>query len=262
LGLETIVASDSFTITATSGLDTAVQAQAIGNTYAEVHPDVSISPLEQSTVGSPGEVVTFTFTITNSGDYTDTFSLGMDGNYWGTNYPEQTSQIAAGSSDNVQVEVYIPELPALESIIDSDSFTLTATSAWDMDINASASALTEIDVRLNVSLSGFQAGISYIGAPVIYTISITNTGEYSDSYTLTTDGSWPISLSKDFTGLLSPGKSDVVELTVWVPQDMADNATEVTTLNAISDLDANVFAMTQITTTVIWKRIYLPEIQR
>jgi uncharacterized membrane protein len=122
--------------------------------------------------------------------------------------------------------------------------------------------LTEIDVRLNVSLSGFQAGISYIGAPVIYTISITNTGEYSDSYTLTTDGSWPISLSKDFTGLLSPGKSDVVELTVWVPQDMADNATEVTTLNAISDLDANVFAMTQITTTVIWKRIYLPEIQR
>jgi uncharacterized membrane protein len=262
LGLETIIASDTFTLTATSMFDDAVQKQVLGNTFANIDPEVSISPLEQSVVGAPGELVTFTFTVTNSGDYTDTFNIGVSGNLWNTSAPDQTGLLPPGNSENVQVEVFIPGIPSLESIIASDAFTLTAISGWDTDVEAMANGLTEVDVTLDVSLSGFQDGITYLGAPVTYTFSISNTGDYPDSYMLTAVGIWPVSLSKNYTGSLAPGGSDFVDLTVWAPADAADQSVEVTTLTAISDLDANVSAQTGATTTVVWDRLYLPVLQR
>ena len=97
-----------------------------------------MTPASQTQSGDPGEVVTHTYTITNTGDYTDTFGLSVSGAGWTTNAPVDTGPLAAGESVTIDVAVSIPTaLPPME-----DSFTLTTISGLDSDVTAQSTGTT------------------------------------------------------------------------------------------------------------------------
>ena len=122
--VDVVIASDSFTLTAESQTDGGTSAEATGESYANVSPAVALSPASQTQGGEPGEVVQHSFTLTNTGDYTDTFSLAFSGNTWPTSGPASSGELGPGKTFIFDVEVALPtELPPME-----DSFTLTAVS--------------------------------------------------------------------------------------------------------------------------------------
>ena len=82
-------------------------------------------PGDMSAMGDPGETMTYTVTITNTGDYTDTFSVSLDGHEWTTWTSDgDTGPLGAGESMTMAVYVTIGEGF-------SDSVVVSFTSALD-----------------------------------------------------------------------------------------------------------------------------------
>jgi hypothetical protein len=123
--------SDSFTLTATSVNSPTVSASAMGTTNAVVNPNVTTSTGTNSQTGSPGEVLTYTVTVMNTGDYTDTFTIDLSGNSWPTSASTSSvGPLAAGQSADVEIYVTVGA---------SGSDTVTVTAISDLDNNISDS---------------------------------------------------------------------------------------------------------------------------
>jgi hypothetical protein len=88
---------------------------------------VSLSP-DQAKQGSPGLDVSYTLSITNSGQVTDSFDLAAAGQSWTTNLSASLVNLGPSASADVTVTVSIP-IGAADQ--DTDMVTITATSQGD-----------------------------------------------------------------------------------------------------------------------------------
>jgi len=124
--------SDSFTLSAVSVTSPTVTAMATGTTNTVVNPDVSATTDITSSSGLPGAILTYTITVENRGDYTDTFAVTFSGNTWPTTLSSASiGPIAAGASG--EVEVYV----VVGSVETEDSVTVTITSGLDNNVTDS-----------------------------------------------------------------------------------------------------------------------------
>jgi uncharacterized membrane protein len=131
--------TDGTTLTATSGLDPAVNASADVTTTANVNPGVEVVPPEDQT-GFPLDVMSYDFQVTNTGDYTDSFALDVSW-VWTATLPggDNTGLLAPEASTTVTVLVQVPEDVGNG---DTDVTTLTITSDLDPDVTASGDVIT------------------------------------------------------------------------------------------------------------------------
>ncbi len=248
-----IIATDSFVLTATSGLDGNVSETTTGTTNALVNPAVKINAVPGDQSGLPGETVTYTLTITNSGDYTDTFDLSLSGASWPAGISASTvGPLPAGGRASVMVNVTIPNvLTAFE-----DSFTVAAVSRLDNLVTASVSRVTRADVVLGVEMSPAAAqGSAYSGEIVPYTLTITNTGTLTDTFAFSLQGNaWQTDIPAAIT--LGAGKAGNILAEVYIPAEAALGAQDVVTVEAVSGYDAQVKA-SSILTTAVPPEVYL-----
>jgi hypothetical protein len=108
-----------------------------------------------------------------------------------------------------------------------------------------------------VSLSAGQTGSGRIGETVSYIFTVTNTGDFADTYDLDVESDWPADLSESETGLLEPGGSQAVQLAVSIPTGASDGGPSEAILTATSTTDSSVTAETLATTFAHWWRSYL-----
>lgn len=140
--LNVLIGQDTFTLTAmgvVGGIDTAT-----GTTLANVNPDVElVEPENQSSL--PLEVLSYKFTVTNTGDYTDSFALAVSG-VWTATLPggDNTGLMDAGASIPVTVLVTVP---GGVTNGDFDVTTLKVTSLLDPAIWKTADVTTTALVR-------------------------------------------------------------------------------------------------------------------
>jgi hypothetical protein len=100
-------------------------------------------------------------------------------------------------------------------------------------------------------------------AVVTYTVTVTNTGDITDSFTISNTGnSWATSLSA-ISLTLGAGESEQVMVMVTVPADAANNDTDTVTITAVSETDGSASDSVDLTTTAVVEEtsgytIYLP----
>ncbi len=125
--------SDSFTITATSVNSPTVSSSAMGTTNAVVNPAVNASTDNDNQTGNSGEVLTYTVSVTNTGDYTDTFTVDLSGNLWPTS--ASTASVGPlGAGQSTSIEVYV-------TVGASGSDSVTVAFISDLDNNVSDSVV-------------------------------------------------------------------------------------------------------------------------
>jgi predicted outer membrane repeat protein len=125
------------TITATSVISPALQRVAIIETIVRPNIDLSFAPDHTATL-QPGDAITFTHQLTNTGDYTETFhlTLGSDPLGWGQLLPANNFalQLAPEQVINVRVRIEVPPFAAAGLF---NPVEVIATSDFDPTIQAS-----------------------------------------------------------------------------------------------------------------------------
>jgi subtilisin family serine protease len=130
--------TDHFTVTAQSWGDPAQNFTVTGTTNSVINPGVSISP-NQTDHGFPGQQIRYEFQISNTGNYTDSFALTINGDWLTSTSANQTGNLSTGEAFGVVITVTIP---SNASLMEQSVVTLDVTSSNDEAVSASAKATT------------------------------------------------------------------------------------------------------------------------
>lgn len=101
---------------------------------------LTLTPETAAQEGLPGETVTYTLQLTNTGFVTDTYDLTISA-VWTTIAPTPIGPLAPGESTTFQVLVTIPGDAVF---FDADTALITATSQGDSDKSDTASLITSV----------------------------------------------------------------------------------------------------------------------
>ena len=201
---DTSYVSDEAIIRARSQTDPLTAALATLNSD-NAAPAVSFGP-DQDGAAQSRQAVTYTIQISNTGNITDMYDLGLSGNGWpAVLVPPagQTTELAPGASQQLTVTVAIPAAAPAHS---TDSVTLTATSSNYPSTSATTTLTT---TALPFSDVAIDEIIQIDGGPpgwvTGYFITVRNSGNISDSFNLEAIGyDWATTLWNDsFTSQIS-----------------------------------------------------------
>ncbi len=222
-------------------------------------PGVAFAP-DRAAQAQPGEIVTFTHTLTNTGEVTDTFALTLSGG-WATLLTATPLTLPVGATAAVQVQVAVPT-DVLSGTVGTT--VITATSQRDPAVSA---AVADVVTVYTVPVIPPQAGVAFApdraaqaqpGAIVTFTHTLTNTGEVTDTFALTLSGGWATLLTT--TPLTLPaGATAPVQVQVAVPTDALSGTVGTTVITATSQRDPAVFAAVVDVVTVYTVPVIPPQ---
>lgn len=239
--------ADVTTITATSSLSGNIQATAVDTTTVNLVAGVSLAPDNaQSTAADT--VVTYTHTITNEGNGSDTFDLlAVSSQGWLVATVPPTITLAQAQTDTITVTVTVPPLSG--GLVDTT--TVTARSQGDPAVQATAVNTTTVVQSPGVDLEPNQSGLAFAGTTITYTHILTNTGDGQDDFRIEASSSqgWPVTPPFTITGV-GAGQTRTVSIWIMVPAGTLSDTVDTTLVTATSVLSAAVFDVVTDTTTI------------
>lgn len=241
---------DTTTVTATSSSPLGGSIATATDTTAIPHlAGISFSPgTAKQTI--PGETITFTHQITNTGNGPDTFNFAFASvNGWPINGPAAVT-LPAGATQSINVGVSVP--PGYYD--GTDVLYIQAASAANGAVTAFVQDTTIVRKPdwmpiAGVIVSPGTAKSAIPSSTVMYTHYVTNTGTAIDLFTLTyaSSNGWAVGGPENVG--LEPGKGQLIQIVVTIPADGAGK-TDVMSVKATSTVNP-VFSMVGQDTTVV-----------
>jgi hypothetical protein len=256
-----------------------------GSSHALAAAGVALSP-GYSQHADPGKVITYTHILTNTGVTTDTFAIdALSAQNWPVALihdsrpgatPSLSMTLSTGLTTTLWVSLTVPRVAISGTL---ETTMLAATSQADPATYAVVTDTTTVSHVPGVALAPNHVGSALPGTVIIYTHTLTNTGNGPDAFTLNVSSSpsWTVQLlgATGPYGTLSlplgPGLTRTVQVSISVPArvlsgtlNIITGTKNVTIITATSQTDPAVFATATDTTTArsdIYT-IFMPLIQR
>jgi PKD repeat protein len=209
-------------------------------------------PTNQSAEGAPGESVTYTLMVNYIGsEPSATFDIGMviTGAQWTVEAPTSIGPIPSGGNAPLTIVVHVPTqaVPGEQSVT-----AVTLTSQGNPGMYATTQLTTSIPVPVASGVELFTAeseGRGWPGDSVIFTLTLTNTGSLTQTFTLSAETVWDVYLQVTEV-VLAPGASETILVHVNIPAAAnagdVDSATIVATSTIGSSVSANVVLTTRV----------------
>jgi subtilisin family serine protease len=128
--------------------------------------------------------------------------------------------------------------------------------AWPAGVEGFFLPLAASGVELSPAAAA-QSGAP--GETVEYTLTVTNTGDLTDTFSITATAVWDVQLP--VTGFtLGPGESAPLTVNVDIPADAANGDSDVATVTVMSETDPSSMAESELTTTAVIseRKVFLP----
>jgi uncharacterized membrane protein len=249
-------------LTATARSDGSVSDSASDTTTAVNTANLTLGPNRTATA-LVGDSQTYTHTLTNQADVTDTVHLAASSDRgWAVSVSPPSITLAAGTSATVYVTVTAPGSGANGT---TDLTRVTSTSGNDPGVTDQADDVTTLLNPASILLATDQAQAVAQGETAVYTHTLTNEGARVDTLSLSasSDQGWTTQLSPAAV-TLDPGASSQIVLQVQVPADAVPETVDVTTLTATSAYGAAARVSNVDTTTAIQAgyQLFLPLVHR
>ena len=255
-----ILLVDTTHITATSQFSPTVHDAVTDTTFVNRNVEVEFAP-DNSGRGRPGETLLYTHTLTNTGNYTDTFQLTSSG--WGTLLGPAEVTLGANASRTVEVEVIIPSL-ALSNTVNTTLITATSQfqptiydpPAWSGPVSDTVTDTTLVERVVGVDLRNrVPEGEGWcIIAPdvAVYTFRIINLGNYTDTFDITASSQhgWPVSINPNPV-TIGPWQRSNILVSVSVPAIITQTE-DLLLVTATSRADPSVSDSSTYLTRVNW----------
>jgi trimeric autotransporter adhesin len=230
----------NYEVTATSDNDETKTETVSTTTTVNAAYGVGLTPDTQEANADPSDNAVYTFTIQNTGNTADTFTISSTS---GT-LSKTSATLSVGSSTTFTLTYTVPEGALADQEFDVD---VTATSDNDGSKTDTVSVITTANQIYGVDVSpNSQSGDVDPGSDKIYTITIINTGNGVDTYSLTTTEG---TLS-DSSVVVAYGGTRDVSLTVTAPAGTLAGTTYNYDVTATSDNDETKTETVSTITTV------------
>lgn len=222
--------------------DPDVNQEHIGWAKSGPTASVAITPATRSGQAWPAQTAVHSFTVTNTGELADTYTLSTTASWTSTVNPTNLS-LAPGNSANITVNHTVPA-GALSGNVNNGLLTVSSLAT-----GAAASASFATMSRgygVTVTPPSKSANGS-AGQTVAYSFTVTNTGTESESYSVSTNSTWtssgiPAALN------LTAGQSANVTVNHTVPQSAqnGNNNTGTVTVASSHVSDSSLFTTTAV----------------
>jgi len=173
-------------------------------------PSVQLALRPAQATAGQGTSATYTVTVTNRGNLTDTYNLGVTGLPTGVNASFSTSTITVPPGTSNFRDITLTLTPAAGTKPGPYAFQVTATSTTQSSVTASASGtLKVVSQGVAVTLT------STSGAPgSTFSLKVTNTSTAKDTFDLSLGGPGALVSKLALTKVtLAPGASTTVTIT-------------------------------------------------
>ncbi|MCO5185199.1 MAG: FG-GAP-like repeat-containing protein [Anaerolineae bacterium] len=251
---------ETASITARSTLDSAVSAT-VTDTVTVGSPDVGVVLIpDHAVTAEPNSLVVLTHTLTNTGTWTDTFAVTYESAQGWTTVAPLSVELASGASAEITALVTVPAVVAMTEVT-----TITVTSSQDGAVAAEVTdTVTVPPPTAAVALSPGQQITVTPGTTALFTHTITNTGTWTDTFTVEAVSSqgWTVTIPGMVT--LTSGASDSLVVQLSVPDDAT--GIDIVTIMATSQTDPTVTASAIDSAEVVIPQtdvvIFLPVVTR
>ena len=214
-------------VTATSEFSPSVAASAV-NTTTVRRPHVTLWPNIAQSV-APGDVITHVHRLTNTGGITDTYVITyFSSRGWAVVTPTVVYTLPPGSGVPVTATISVPTETMILSGT-ADTLVITATSQITEVVYDTAVDTTTVPyVPAAVITPDPGSGEARPGNAIVYTHTVTNTGNYTETFRLKARSEYAnIGIVPGETPLLGPEEAYTqVVVTVLLPTHAATGETE------------------------------------
>lgn len=246
---------DATAVTATSGIDNALSVSATNTTTINLVAGLAVEPDRQSQNANPDSQVTYSYAITNTGNSADTYAFTTSSNQgYEVNLSANQLSLLVNANGVLTLTLAIPADAAANTI---DETILTIASGNNPALTTPVTSVTEINSISGLLINPNNSGWAYPGETVVYTHTVTNTGNRTETVSLAagSDQDWVTEVQPNSL-ILPRNVSRVVTLTVAIPTGVVEGVIDTTVITA--SIGQQPKATANNATTIRYRKTFLP----
>ena len=231
----------------------ALSATASLITTANALPRLTLDPAAAAQSGDPGVSVTYTLNVSNTADSAQIFDLAIERNHWPLHADYPIGPVAAHSALPFTITVTVPT-NTLAYLADIAHIVVSAPSG--LILSGTAILTTTANFVPGLELDPTHAAqTGSAGKTITYTLNLTNTGNFTDTFALDYTGNlWDA--QGPLSATLAAGSGTPLFVTIQIPPTATTGISDTVHFTATG---TGVFAFSDLTTTAQhWYSIFLP----
>ena len=196
---------------------------------------LTLTPTSAMKQAYPGEMVTYTLRLTNTGNVSDTFDLATIGNTWTTLVASVLGPLKPGMGADLSVNVSVPAA-AMAGAADTAQVTLTSRGDPSKSSNSALTTTANAIYGLALQPSAMMRS-GDPGTQVTYTLRVTNTGNIADTLDVAATGNAWTTIVASTLGPLAGYTGADLQVVVSVPATVTTGATDMVEITLTSQGD-------------------------